>query len=284
MPARPGSAWGSSSSEHIQNIVVDPRNSNVVYVTAIGPLWSSGGDRGLYKTTDGGQTWKAVLTHQRRHRRHRSADGSEESRRAVRRRLSAAPRRRPDDRRRPRERPLQVDRRRPDLDEAHQGAADRRTRPHRSRASTGENPQHGLRAGRPRSSVRAGSSDRTMPAPPGRGSATCRRRRARRPRRRPRRRAPHRRPCAPIDPALGPPSARPGRRQRGRGGAATTAIAAATPATTTRSTSTPTIRRRSGRCRPMSTAAPTAARPGRRCPMPGVHVDHHEIVFDPTDT
>src|SRR6185503_2456554 len=40
----------------------DPRNSNVVYVTAIGPLWSSGGDRGLYKTTDGGQTWKAVLS------------------------------------------------------------------------------------------------------------------------------------------------------------------------------------------------------------------------------
>ena len=53
---------GLENSEHIQNIVVDPRNSNVVYVTAIGPLWSSGGDRGLYKTTDGGQTWKAVLT------------------------------------------------------------------------------------------------------------------------------------------------------------------------------------------------------------------------------
>jgi photosystem II stability/assembly factor-like uncharacterized protein len=53
---------GLENSEHIQNIVVDPRNSNVVYVTAIGPLWSAGGDRGLYKTTDGGQTWKAVLT------------------------------------------------------------------------------------------------------------------------------------------------------------------------------------------------------------------------------
>ena len=60
-----GKTWkrmGLENSEHIQNIVVDPRNSNVVYVTAIGPLWSSGGDRGLYKTTDGGQTWKAVLT------------------------------------------------------------------------------------------------------------------------------------------------------------------------------------------------------------------------------
>ena len=53
---------GLEHSEHIQNIIIDPRNSNVVYVTAIGPLWTSGGDRGLYKTTDGGQTWKAVLT------------------------------------------------------------------------------------------------------------------------------------------------------------------------------------------------------------------------------
>ena len=60
-----GKTWkrmGLENSEHIQNITIDPRNSNVVYVTAIGPLWSSGGDRGLYKTTDGGQTWKAVLT------------------------------------------------------------------------------------------------------------------------------------------------------------------------------------------------------------------------------
>ena len=53
---------GLENSEHIQNIIVDPRNSNVVYVTAIGPLWASGGDRGVYKTTDGGATWKAILT------------------------------------------------------------------------------------------------------------------------------------------------------------------------------------------------------------------------------
>ena len=60
-----GKTWkrmGLENSEHIQNIVIDPRNSNVVYVSAIGPLWSSGGDRGLFKTTDGGQTWKAVLS------------------------------------------------------------------------------------------------------------------------------------------------------------------------------------------------------------------------------
>src|SRR3982750_3124490 len=60
-----GKTWkrmGLETSEHIQNIVIDPRNSNVVYVSAIGPLWSAGGDRGVYKTTDGGATWKAVLS------------------------------------------------------------------------------------------------------------------------------------------------------------------------------------------------------------------------------
>jgi photosystem II stability/assembly factor-like uncharacterized protein len=43
-------------------VVIDPRDSKVVYVAAEGPLWSAGGDRGLYKSTDGGKSWKAVLT------------------------------------------------------------------------------------------------------------------------------------------------------------------------------------------------------------------------------
>ena len=109
-----GKTWkrmGLENSEHIQNIVIDPRNSNIVYVTAIGPLWSSGGDRGLYKTTDGGQTWKAVLTISPDTGVTDLVDGSEESRRALRRGLSAAPRRRAADWRRTRERPLQVDQR-----------------------------------------------------------------------------------------------------------------------------------------------------------------------------
>jgi photosystem II stability/assembly factor-like uncharacterized protein len=60
-----GKSWknvGLEKSEHISKIVVDPRDSNVVYVAAQGPLWAPGGDRGLYKTTDGGKTWNAVLT------------------------------------------------------------------------------------------------------------------------------------------------------------------------------------------------------------------------------
>src|SRR5215471_16934039 len=59
-----GKSWkrmGLTASEHIGQIVIDPRNSNVVYVAAQGPLWSAGGDRGLYKTIDGGTKWDRVL-------------------------------------------------------------------------------------------------------------------------------------------------------------------------------------------------------------------------------
>src|ERR1700757_469159 len=60
-----GKSWqnlGVKKSEHIGRVVVDPRDSKVVYVAAEGPLWGPGGDRGLYKTTDGGKSWKAVLS------------------------------------------------------------------------------------------------------------------------------------------------------------------------------------------------------------------------------
>ncbi|HVL10957.1 MAG TPA: hypothetical protein VM529_00225, partial [Gemmata sp.] len=52
---------GLKNSEHIAKVLIDPRDTDVVYVAAQGPLWKEGGDRGLYKTTDGGKTWKAVL-------------------------------------------------------------------------------------------------------------------------------------------------------------------------------------------------------------------------------
>lgn len=60
-----GRSWknvGLKKSEHIARILIDPRDSDVVYVAAQGPLWGPGGDRGLFKTTDGGKTWKNLLS------------------------------------------------------------------------------------------------------------------------------------------------------------------------------------------------------------------------------
>ena len=59
-----GKSWkrmGLRDSQHIGKIIVDPRDSDVVFVAAEGPLWSGGGDRGLFKTTDGGQSWNVIL-------------------------------------------------------------------------------------------------------------------------------------------------------------------------------------------------------------------------------
>jgi len=59
-----GKSWknmGLKNSEHIGNIIVHPENSDVVYVSAYGPLWSKGGDRGIYKSEDGGVSWDKIL-------------------------------------------------------------------------------------------------------------------------------------------------------------------------------------------------------------------------------
>src|ERR1035437_6620664 len=53
---------GLRESKHINRIVIDQRNPDVVFVAAPGPLFGSGGERGLYKTPDGGKSWRAVIT------------------------------------------------------------------------------------------------------------------------------------------------------------------------------------------------------------------------------
>jgi photosystem II stability/assembly factor-like uncharacterized protein len=52
---------GLGTSKHIARIIVDPIDHDVVYVAALGSLWGRGGERGVYKTTDGGLTWTRVL-------------------------------------------------------------------------------------------------------------------------------------------------------------------------------------------------------------------------------
>jgi len=59
-----GRTWtgmGLEKSEHIGKILIDPRDSNIVYVAAEGPLWVAGGERGLYRTGNGGISWERVL-------------------------------------------------------------------------------------------------------------------------------------------------------------------------------------------------------------------------------
>lgn len=61
-----GATWqsmGLENTRHIAKILIDPTNPDVVYVAALGHLWGPNPDRGVYKTTDGGRTWKKVLYH-----------------------------------------------------------------------------------------------------------------------------------------------------------------------------------------------------------------------------
>ena len=60
-----GESWdhmGLETSEHISEILIHPDDPNTLWVASQGPLWRSGGERGLYKTTDGGENWHLVLS------------------------------------------------------------------------------------------------------------------------------------------------------------------------------------------------------------------------------
>ncbi len=59
-----GKSWknmGLKLSEHIARVIIHPGNSDIVYVAAQGPLWKKGGERGIFKSVDGGENWKRVL-------------------------------------------------------------------------------------------------------------------------------------------------------------------------------------------------------------------------------
>ena len=59
-----GASWknmGLKKSHHISRIIVHPEDGNTIWVAAQGPLWSKGDERGLYKSVDGGKTWKKTL-------------------------------------------------------------------------------------------------------------------------------------------------------------------------------------------------------------------------------
>ncbi len=59
-----GKTWknmGLKASEHISKIIVHPDDSDVIMVAVQGPLWNKGGERGFYKSTDGGDSWKKTL-------------------------------------------------------------------------------------------------------------------------------------------------------------------------------------------------------------------------------
>ena len=59
-----GTTWnklGFDTSERIANIVINPNNSNEIYVAVLGALWSDSEDRGVYKSSDAGATWNKIL-------------------------------------------------------------------------------------------------------------------------------------------------------------------------------------------------------------------------------
>ena len=59
-----GNSWknmGLKKSEHLSKIIVHPNNSNIIWVASQGPLWSKGGERGVFKSIDGGKSWQQTL-------------------------------------------------------------------------------------------------------------------------------------------------------------------------------------------------------------------------------
>ncbi len=63
-----GKTWthiGLDGTQHIGRVAVHPKNPNIVFVAAIGHLYAASPERGVFRTTDGGKTWKKVLVQRR---------------------------------------------------------------------------------------------------------------------------------------------------------------------------------------------------------------------------
>ena len=142
-----------------------------MYVAAQGPLWAPGGDRGLYKTTDGGKTWTQVLKISEHTGVSDVVARSAQSRRRRRHVVSAPPSLLHDDQRRTGERDPPQHRRRQDVEEGEHRAAGRGARPDRARDLAGE-PRHPLRQRRSGELRRAASTARRTTASRGRSAAT----------------------------------------------------------------------------------------------------------------
>ena len=133
-PPTAAATWknmGLRDSKQIARIIVDPVDFNVVYVAALGDLWAAGGERGVYKTTDGGLTWQRVLFVDDDTGATELVMDPAQQQDALRRDLSAAPRAVGHERRRPGQRHLEVHRRRPTWTKLETGHAGRPQGPHR---------------------------------------------------------------------------------------------------------------------------------------------------------
>ena len=132
---------GLKTSRFINRIVIDPRNNDVVFVAATGSLWGPGGERGVYKTTDGGRTWKQVLKVDDDTGANDLVMDATNNQILYATHVSAAPDAVLHERRRPGQRHLEVDRRRRNLD-ATQGRRHpgRTARPHRARRLSPQRP------------------------------------------------------------------------------------------------------------------------------------------------
>ena len=145
-----GKTWsyiGLCRDCQIGHIRVHPKDSDLVYAAVLGNMFGPSQDRGVYRSKDGGATWEKVLYVNERTGRERPLDGRDQPADPLRRHVGGAAPAVDDRQRQHGRRHLQVHRRRRPLDEAHQGAADRR--------AGGQDRPLGL-AGRPEPGVGAG--------------------------------------------------------------------------------------------------------------------------------